>query len=117
MIGQWTRARTKREIVDALSGVPCGPVNTAPDILDDPHVKERDMIARLEQPGLDRPLSVVGSPIKMTGTPTSVRQRAALLGEHSESILAGLGYSPEQISQLASDGMVVLNQPIATKKG
>ena len=117
MIGEWTKARGKREIVDLLDGVPCGPVNTAADILDDPHMKERDMIARLEHPGLDQPLAVVGSPIKMTATPTGVRERAALLGEHSEAILASLGYSQEQISKLARDGVVVLNQPVANKKG
>src|SRR5208337_203374 len=120
MIGEWTSARTKRKIVDALgSSVPCGPVNTAPDILDDPHVKQRDMIAWLEQPGMDRLLPVVGAPIKMTGTPTGVDQRAELLGEHSKSVLTDLGYGQEQIQQLASDGVVVLHQEeaIAPTKG
>ncbi len=120
MIGEWTSARTKRDIVDALgASVPCGPINTAPDILDDPHVAQRDMIARLEQPGLDRPLTVVGASIKMTATPTAVRRRAPLLGEHSESVLTNLGFRQEQIQQLANDGVVVLHrsEAIAATKG
>jgi formyl-CoA transferase len=82
-------------------------------------VEQRDMIARLEQPGLDRRLTVVGTPIKMTGTPTGIHQRAPLLGEHSESVLTTLGYRNEQIQQLANDGVVVLNQDeaIAATKG
>ncbi len=111
MIGEWTNARTKREIVDVLGAtVPCGPINTAPDILNDPHVAERDMIARIEHPGMDRPLTVVGSSIKMTATPAMVRGRAPLLGEDSESVLTNLGYRQEQIQQLANDGVVVLHR-------
>jgi len=120
MIGEWTSPRTKREIVDTLAGrVPCGPINTAPDILDDPHVEQRDMIAALEQPGVDRPLRVAGTPIKMTATPTRVRQRAPLLGEHTESVLTNLGYREEEIQQLASNDVVVLyrDESSATMKG
>jgi crotonobetainyl-CoA:carnitine CoA-transferase CaiB-like acyl-CoA transferase len=48
------------------------------------------MIVELEHPGSKRSVSVAGVPIKFTETPGTVRLRAPLLGEHSESILAGL---------------------------
>lgn len=109
MLAEWTSVRSRREVVGILGGsVPCGPVNTARDILEDPHMEQRDMIVKIEQPGLDRPLAVVGAPIKMTETPSGVRNRAPILGENTESVLIGLGYSQERIEKLASAGVIGL---------
>jgi crotonobetainyl-CoA:carnitine CoA-transferase CaiB-like acyl-CoA transferase len=91
IVRAWTGARTSAEVVDILSTeVPVGAVNTIRDIFADPHVAARDMIVELEHPGSKRSVSVAGVPIKFTETPGTVRLRAPLLGEHSESILAGL---------------------------
>ncbi len=110
MLAEWTSVRTKRDVVEILGGsVPCGPVNTARDILEDPHMGQREMIAKIEQPGLGRPLAVVGAPIKMTETPSGVRGRAPILGEDTQSVLTGLGYSREQIEQLANARVIGLH--------
>jgi crotonobetainyl-CoA:carnitine CoA-transferase CaiB-like acyl-CoA transferase len=101
MLQEWTSARTKAEVVKTLGGVvPCGPVNTVEDIMRDPHVERRAMTAMIEHPGLDRLIAVAGSPIKMTETPTGVRRRAPMLGEHTESVLTNLGYNRERIDML-----------------
>jgi crotonobetainyl-CoA:carnitine CoA-transferase CaiB-like acyl-CoA transferase len=89
VILEWTRRRTTREVVNALAPrVPVGPVNNAADIFADPHVKVREMLVEIEQPGNNRPITLAGSPIKLTATPSGVYRRPPNLGEHSEEILA-----------------------------
>ena len=68
-----------------------GPVNTAADIFADPHTKIRGMLVEVEQPGNNRPITLAGSPIKLTGTPSGIYRRPPKIGEHSEEILAEAG--------------------------
>jgi len=89
VILEWTRRHTTREVVNALAPrVPVGPVNNAADIFADPHVKIREMLVEVEQPGNNRPITLAGSPIKLTATPSGVYRRPPNLGEHTEEILA-----------------------------
>ncbi len=98
-IKAWTTARTKREVVEALGGrVPCGPVNTAADIFADPHVKARGMISEFELPGDNSKVSIVGSPIKYTATPSGFYRRPPTLGEHTQEILEEFGIRKEDDS-------------------
>lgn len=81
LVCTWTSSRTKQAVLERLgSVVPCAPVNTAQDIVHDPHVMARKMVVELEQPGSDTPIFIAGIPIKMTETPASVVHRAPLLG-------------------------------------
>ncbi len=108
LLTDWTSTRTKREIVTALGGaVPVGPVNTVADIVDDPHIAAREMLAEVEQPGLDRPVKIAGVPIKLTRTPATVRHRAPLLGEHTDAVLRDSGFDEGEIAKLR-DAEVVL---------
>jgi crotonobetainyl-CoA:carnitine CoA-transferase CaiB-like acyl-CoA transferase len=85
----WTRSRTTREVVAALARqVPVGPVNTAADIFADPHVKVRGMLVEVEQPGENRPLTLAGPAIKLTGTPSGIYRRPPRVGEHTQEVLA-----------------------------
>ena len=107
IIGAWTSQQTKAEVVSQLGGlVPCGPVQSIVDILADSHVARREMIVQVDQPGSTRPVSIAGSPIKMTETPGTVRGRAPLLGEDTEGTLAALGYTPEAIESLRAAGAI-----------
>jgi len=92
LISEWTGARTTREIVAALGGnVPVGPVNTAKEIFADPHLRIREMLVEVQPPGDNPPLTITGSPIKLSGTPAGVYARAPRLGEHTAEILAEAG--------------------------
>lgn len=87
-ISAWTSTQTREEIMSLLGGeVPCGPVNTAEDIFNDPHVSARNMITNVELPGDNPDISIVGSPIKYTRTPAGFYRRPPNLGEHRQEIL------------------------------
>jgi crotonobetainyl-CoA:carnitine CoA-transferase CaiB-like acyl-CoA transferase len=91
-VSAWTGAHSTREVVTAIGGkVPVGPVNTAKDIFDDPHVKARNMLVEIDQPGDNTPLTVIGSPIKFTNTQAGIYARPPLLGEHTQQVLAEVG--------------------------
>ncbi|WP_123537467.1 succinyl-CoA:mesaconate CoA-transferase [Halosimplex salinum] len=87
-IAEWTRPRTADEVVAALDGsVPAAPVQDTSDVFDDPHVRARDMLATVDQPGADERVTIAGSPIKLSETPTGVERRAPLLDEHRDELL------------------------------
>jgi crotonobetainyl-CoA:carnitine CoA-transferase CaiB-like acyl-CoA transferase len=98
--------RTTEQWLRLLRGaVPCGPVYTVEEALADEHAVSRDMIVNVEHPQFGR-LRQVGNPIHVAGV-TPRYQRAARLGEHTETILAGLGaYSPSEIADLRARGVI-----------
>ena len=87
-IADWTRGLPSADIVDRLDGrVPAAHVQDASDIFEDPHVRAREMLADVTQPGADGSMTVAGSPIKMTETNPEPRGRAPLLDEHRGELL------------------------------
>jgi crotonobetainyl-CoA:carnitine CoA-transferase CaiB-like acyl-CoA transferase len=107
IIGDWTARHTKRALSEILgSHIPFGPVNDIADIYADPHVRTRDMLVEVEHPGLERAVTIAGTPVKMSVTPGGVRRRSPLLGEHTDAILENLGMDASEISRLRQDGVV-----------
>jgi formyl-CoA transferase len=85
---------------------PCGPINDLEQVFAMPHVKEREMLVRMEHPTIGA-LPLVGSPLKMGGTPVSYRLPPPLMGQHTRDILGEiLGYSNEKVTELAKDGCI-----------
>ncbi len=90
-ITAWSGSRTRAEVVDHLAGrVPCGPVNNAADLADDPHVRAREMYVAIDHPGSARPVLTPNTPIRFATTPGGVYRRAPILDEHRDEILAEL---------------------------
>ncbi|SEH11179.1 succinate--mesaconate CoA-transferase [Natronorubrum sediminis] len=87
-IANWTLEQTNEELVGKLEGrVPAAKVQTTEEIFEDEHVRIRDMLVPVEQPGADRDVEIAGNPIKMSETTPQPRGRAPLLDEHREEIL------------------------------
>jgi formyl-CoA transferase len=97
--------RTTREVVEALESVDilCAPVNTLEAALDDPQVAHNQMVVDMHGPN-GATIKTVGIPVKLEGTPGSVRLPPPRLGEHTRDILADLGFSPSEIAELTRDG-------------
>jgi formyl-CoA transferase/CoA:oxalate CoA-transferase len=70
-------------------GIPCGPVLATDEILADPHVLAREMVAEVEHPAAGH-METLGVVAKLSETPGAVRSAAPRLGEHTDEILATL---------------------------
>jgi crotonobetainyl-CoA:carnitine CoA-transferase CaiB-like acyl-CoA transferase len=87
------------------AGVPCGPINSIPQVLDDPQVRHRDMVQSLSHPaGVDMP--TVASPMRFAAAPVRHQRPPPLLGEHSDELLRELGYSVDQVTSLRTAGAI-----------
>jgi formyl-CoA transferase/CoA:oxalate CoA-transferase len=100
-------SRRRDEWLRALrdAGVPCGSVRDVPEVLADPQLKGRSMVAELHHPTVG-PINVIGSPIKLSATPPSIRTPPPTLGQHRESILSELGYDRQSIVALQTAGVI-----------
>ncbi len=85
-------------------GIPASPVNTVGQMIADPQVIAREMIVEQQHPTAGK-ISVVGVPVKLSETPGSVRTPAPLLGEHTQAVLAELGYG-DRFAELKQAGVV-----------
>jgi len=84
------------------SDIPCGPVNSIDQVVDDPHTAAREMITEVEHSKAGR-LKVVNSPLKLSRTPVKIERACPELGEHTEEVLQNLlGFSQEKITELRS---------------
>lgn len=105
LVAEWTARHTKRELAQMLGGeIPFGPVFDAADIFADPHFRIRQMLVETEQPGASRPLTLAGTPVRMSETPGGIRSRAPMTGEHTDGTLAGFGFEGAEIAALRAEG-------------
>lgn len=104
----WCAARTNAEALSELQAakIPAGPVYSPRDVLQDPHVSAGGFFREIAHPGIERPVPLAESPFRMSETAVGPKGRAPALGEHTEVILEGLGYSKGDIAALRRDGVV-----------
>jgi len=102
-----TRGRTSADWIEALNkqGVPSGPIYSMDQVFADPQVKHLNMTRVVPHPVIGD-VEVVGQPIELSRTPWSVRHATPEAGEHTDAILAELGYSQADISRLHEDKVV-----------
>jgi crotonobetainyl-CoA:carnitine CoA-transferase CaiB-like acyl-CoA transferase len=96
------------DIVSRLDAaeVPYAPVNSPRDVLNERHLRESGFWHAVEVPDHGA-LQLPSLPVKLGQTePVTVRSKPPRLGEHTDSVLAELGYSPEQIEALKAEGAV-----------
>ncbi|WP_024280337.1 formyl-CoA transferase [Xanthobacter sp. 126] len=106
VIEAWLADKTKFEAVDILRkfDIPCAPVLTMKEIAEDKSLRESGTIVEVDHKQRGKYLTV-GSPIKFSDMSVEVTG-SPLLGEHTDEVLAELGYSAEQIKSM-HEGRVV----------
>jgi formyl-CoA transferase/CoA:oxalate CoA-transferase len=102
-LGKRTRAEWVRELTAA--GVPCGSVREISEVLADPQLAAREMVAEVAHATIGT-ARVISSPVKLSETPPSVRTAPPTLGQHTTAVLHELGYDAAQIDALKSAGVV-----------
>ncbi|MDQ6680755.1 MAG: CoA transferase [Pseudomonadota bacterium] len=85
--------------------VPGGPVYGYDEIMNDPHIKARDMVVDIEHPKIG-PMKTLGLPLKSTGELTAIRKPAPWLGQHTDEVLRAIGYGAAEIDALFASGVV-----------
>ena len=106
-INAYTRTRTTTDWVEHLNaaGVPSGPVYSLDQTFADPQVKHLGMAAPVDHPSRGR-IDLIGQPVRFHRTPWQLRTASPEMGEHTDAILAGLGYSEGDIAGLRERAVV-----------
>ncbi|MGH7917482.1 MAG: CaiB/BaiF CoA transferase family protein [Candidatus Binataceae bacterium] len=99
MVGAWTRAMTRQQIMDLLSknDVFCGIVKELPEVMADPHLHQRGTLLDIEHPQLG-PMTIFTSPLRLNGEANVPTSPSPMLGADNEAFYGALGFSAEQIA-------------------
>jgi crotonobetainyl-CoA:carnitine CoA-transferase CaiB-like acyl-CoA transferase len=88
------------ELFDA-AGVPCGPINTVPEVFKDPQVVDRQMLIELDHPRAGK-VPLVASPMRFKESPLVFKQSPPTLGQHNKEILSELSTYEDEINAPAA---------------
>jgi formyl-CoA transferase len=107
LVESWTMQYTKFEIMEKLNAldVPCGPVLDTADLIQDPHLRARQMIVDVPHPQRGT-FQTVGCPLKLSDSPVDITA-SPLLSEHTETVLHELmGYDKDAVEKLRQEGVI-----------
>ncbi|MBP0496561.1 CoA transferase [Roseomonas sp. SG15] len=96
----------RAELMAALdaAGVPCAPINTVPEVFEDPQIRHREMLRHLPHPVAGTVPQVV-SPLRFAENPLRFDRAPPTLGQHTEEVLSELGFGAEEIAGFAARGV------------
>jgi formyl-CoA transferase len=107
LIEEWSATLPKWEVLERLTarGIPCGPILSTREIIEDASLAANGMIVEVDHPERGR-FTTVGCPVKLSDSPVDV-ERSPLLGEHNADVYAGeLGLDGEELGRLAANGVI-----------
>jgi len=108
VISEWTMSQEASDIAQKLqnAGVPAGPVLRGPDLLQDPHYKDRGTFVTVDHSQVG-PKQYPGIPWKMSETPGKVRWPSPTLGQHNRDVYGELlGLFGSEIDKLEQTGII-----------
>ncbi len=107
-MSRWCAERTSSEALDILGQamIPAGQVLKPQQVLDDPHVRAMGFLQHVDYPGLPKPAPIARAAVGLSDTPGAIHHRAPMLGEHTDDILAELGYDAAAVAHLREQGVV-----------
>ncbi|MDD3719024.1 MAG: CaiB/BaiF CoA-transferase family protein [Actinomycetota bacterium] len=97
-LDEWMRILTEND-------VPCAPLASVKEALDDPQVRYREMVVEIKTQ--DNSIKQLGSPYKLSETPVRFEMPPPRLGEHTDELLQEAGYDAAQIAEMRETGAVL----------
>ena len=107
LIQGWTERRTHYEVMHTLQavGVAAAASLTSAELMEDPHLKDRDFFVQADHPEVG-PHKLTGPSWKMSDTPGRITRSGPLLGQDNEYVFCQLlGLSPEELTDLTEQGV------------
>jgi crotonobetainyl-CoA:carnitine CoA-transferase CaiB-like acyl-CoA transferase len=108
IVAAWTKEMEKKEVFARARHyrVPCAPVRTVPEVMNDPHMHSRGMLERIDHPELGN-IIVPTTPLRLHGAARVPTVPSPLIGEHNEEIYGDwLGLPPDEIVTLKQQGVI-----------
>ena len=101
-----TATRTAADLTEALlaTGIPCGPINRMDAVFADPQVQHLPIVAEVEHPSKGRQ-RLLGQAFQVEGLAPAMRSATPDAGQHTDEVLAELGYAPDAIAALKEKGI------------
>jgi crotonobetainyl-CoA:carnitine CoA-transferase CaiB-like acyl-CoA transferase len=108
IMAAWCAQRTRDEAIAQLerARIPCGPVYELDEVLADPQVQARGLLEGVAFAGHDRPVPLSSPAVRLSRSPATIRRPAPSLGQHTDEILAELGFPPEKIGAFRGAGVI-----------
>jgi formyl-CoA transferase len=110
----WLNAEIEKRLVKHTSdywietlnkaGVACGRINNVKEVFEDPQVKHLGLLKKVTSKHLGEQ-TLMGQPVTLTRTPSTIARSAPRRGEHVEEILSEIGYGPEDRVRLKAAGI------------
>ncbi|MCZ6853315.1 MAG: CoA transferase, partial [Gammaproteobacteria bacterium] len=107
LLAAWCAEHTTAEVVDIFAelGLPAIRVNTYAEVIQEAHIASRDMMHPIEL--IDgNTVPIVGPAAKFSRTPTTIRKRAAGLGENNADVFGELGIDQAELQRLKAEGVI-----------
>ena len=111
LVAELNRMFTQRDASEWLAelvraGLPCGRINSLPEVFSHPQAQARQMTLQTEHPTAG-PLRLTGFPYKLSRTPAEIHRPPPMLGQHTDEVLTRvLGFSPDEVVSLRDIGAI-----------
>ncbi|MPV59999.1 CoA transferase [Burkholderia sp. HI2761] len=108
IMSEWCADKTLADALAALEAarIPASPVNSPRQALEDETIKAADVIRWMDYPGAPKPVPIFATPVSLSRTPPEIHTRPPLTGEHTDEILAGIGFDARTVAELRSRKIV-----------
>ncbi|MBN7796180.1 CaiB/BaiF CoA transferase family protein [Parahaliea mediterranea] len=103
-VGQYTTEQVLALLAEAR--IPAGPVLSPEQVFQNPHIQQSGMMEMVDYPPAGREVPMMPLPISFSGLDTPIRMPPPQLGEHTGTIMRGLGFNQDEIADLRSKRVI-----------